>query len=150
MSKPPSGIKQIAQRAGVHVSTVSRALNPQTRTMVSQEVATRILRIASNLSYTRNPLAFGLKTRRSLTVGVIVPDLTNPLFPPIVRAVERTLGKEGYVTILADSDNNRQTKAAILESLQARQVDGLILDTAWLRDDIVAKCQERNIPFVLV
>lgn len=150
MTKSLTGIRLIAQRAGVHVSTVSRALNPKTRTRLSHEVATRILKIASDLSYTRNPLAVGLKTRRSLTVGVIVPDLTNPLFPPIVRAVERTLGKEGYVTILADSDNNRQTEAAILESLQARQVDGLILATAWLRDDIVAKCQEQNIPFVLV
>jgi LacI family transcriptional regulator len=150
MKKPLSGIRLIAQRAGVHVSTVSRALNPQTRTMLSHEVATRILKIASELSYTRNPLAFGLKTRRSMTVGVIVPDLTNPLFPPIVRAVERTLGKEGYVTVLADSDNNREMESAILDSLQARQVDGLILATAWLHDDIVTKCQEQNIPFVLV
>jgi LacI family transcriptional regulator len=108
--------------------------------MVSQEVATRILKIASNLSYTRNPLAFGLKTRRSFTVGVIVPDLTNPLFPPIVRAVERTLGKEGYVTMLADSDNSRETESAILDSLRARQVDGLILATAWLQDEIVTRC----------
>lgn len=150
MKKPLSGIRLIAQRAGVHVSTVSRALNPQTRTMLSHEVATRILKIASDLSYTRNPLAFGLKTRRSMTVGVIVPDLTNPLFPPIVRAVERTLGKEGYVTVLADSDNNREMESAILDSLQARQVDGLILATAWLHDEIVTKCQEQNIPFVLV
>jgi LacI family transcriptional regulator len=150
MRKPLSGIRQIAQKAGVHVSTVSRALNPQTRTMVSQEVATRILRIASSLSYKRNPLAFGLKTRRSFTVGVIVPDLTNPLFPPIVRAVERTLGKEGYLTMLADSQNSREVESAILESLQARQVDGLILATAWLEDDIVTRCQEQGIPFVLV
>jgi LacI family transcriptional regulator len=150
MTKPPSGIKQIAQRAGVHLSTVSRALNPQTRTMVSQEVATRILRIADNLGYTRNPLAAGLRTHRSFTVGVIVPDLTNPLFPPIVRAVERTLGKEGYVTMLADSDNSRDTESAILDSLRARQVDGLILATAWLHDDIVTRCLKDNIPFVLV
>jgi LacI family transcriptional regulator, galactose operon repressor len=150
MGKPPSGIKQIAQKAGVHVSTVSRALNPQTRTMVSQEVAARILKIASTLGYKRNPIAFGLKTRRSFTVGVIVPDLTNPLFPPIVRAVERTLGKEGYVTMLADSDNSRETESAILDSLEARQVDGLILATASLHDDIVARCREQGIPFVLV
>src|SRR5258708_11861797 len=150
LRKGPSGMKQIAQRGGVHGSTVSRALNPQTRTMVSQEVATRILKIANNLSYTRNPLAFGLKTRRSFTVGVIVPDLTNPLFPPIVRAIERTLGKEGYVTMLADSDNSRETESAILDSLRARQVDGLILATASLQDDILPRCQGRKIPFVLM
>jgi LacI family transcriptional regulator len=150
MRKPPPGIKQIAAKAGVHVSTVSRALNPHTRTMVSQEVAARILKIASSLGYTRNPLAFGLKTRRSLTVGVIVPDLTNPLFPPIVRAVERTLGNEGYVTMLADSDNSRETESAILDSLRARHVDGLILLTAWVHDDIITRCREENTPFVLV
>src|SRR3982074_773291 len=133
MTKPPSGIKQIAQRAGVHVPTVWRALHPQTRTMVSQEVATRILRIADTLSYTRNPLAAGLRTRRSFTVGVIVPDLTNPLFPPIVRAVERTLGTQGYGTMLADSDKSRETESAILESLRARQVDGLLPPTASLQ-----------------
>src|SRR5260370_16569961 len=140
MSKTPSGIKQIAQRAGVHVSTVSRALNPQTRTMVSQEVATRILKIANNLSYTRNPLAFGLKTRRSFTVGVIVPDLTNPLFPPIVRAIERTLGKEGYVTMLADSDNSRETESAILDSLRPRPVPGLILPPPCPQNDLLNTC----------
>lgn len=129
---------------------MSRVLNPQTRTMVSQEVAARILKIANSLSYKRNPLAVGLRTRRSFTVGVIVPDLTNPLFPPIVRAIERTLGKEGYVTMLADSDNSREAERVILDSLQVRQVDGLILATAWLHDDIVARCQEQNIPIVLV
>ena len=148
--KTLTGIRLIAERAGVHVSTVSRALNPQTRARLSHKVATRILKIASDLGYTRNPMAVGLKTSRSFTVGVIVPDLTNPLFPPIVRAVEHTLGKEGYVTILADSDNNRETEGAILDSLQARQVDGLILATAWLNDDIVARCQKQKIPFVLV
>src|SRR5450631_3639567 len=150
MIKRLTGIRLIAQRAGVHVSTVSRALNPKTRTRLSHEVATRILKIASDLSYTRNPLAVGLKTRRSFTVGVIVPDLTNPLFPPIVRAVERTLGKEGYVTMLADSDNSREMESAILDSLRARQVDGLILATAWLHDDIVTRCREQNTPLVLV
>jgi LacI family transcriptional regulator, galactose operon repressor len=148
--KPLTGIRLIAERAGVHVSTASRALNPQTRARLSHKVATRIMKIASDLGYIRNPMAVGLKTRRSFTVGVIVPDLTNPLFPPIVRAVEHTLGKEGYVTVLADSDNNRETEGAILDSLQARQVDGLILATAWLNDDIVARCQKQKIPFVLV
>jgi LacI family transcriptional regulator len=150
MNKPLTGIRQIAQRAGVHISTVSRVLNPQTRSMVSQEVAARILKIAESLQYKRNTLAVGLKTRRSFTVGVIVPDLTNPVFPPIVRAAERTLGKEGYVTVLADSDNNRDTERAIFGSLRARHVDGLILATALLDDSIVTECQQHKIPFVLV
>ena len=134
----------------MHVSTVSRALNPETRAMLSHEVATRVLDIARELSYTRNPLAFGLKTRRSLTIGVVVPDITNPVFPPIIRAIERTLGKEGYLTILADADNSQETAATILDSLIARQVDGLILATAALNDQTAEACRKHQIPFVFV
>lgn len=150
MRKSASGIKEIAQRAGVHYSTVSRVLNPQTRTLVSEKVANKILKIAESMSYRRNPMAVGLKTSRSYTVGVIVPDLTNPVFPPIVRAVERTLGKEGYVTILADTDNSLDTERTILDSLRSRQVDGLLLATALLSDDIVKECLKHELPLVLV
>src|SRR5947207_9521043 len=132
MRKNPSGIKEIARRAGVHHSTVSRVLNPQTRSLVSGKVATNILHIAEALGYRRNSMAVGLKTSRSLTIGVIVPDLTNPVFPPIVRAVERTMGTESYVTVLADTDNSMETERIVLDSLYSRQVDGLILATALL------------------
>ncbi len=150
MAKQLSGIRLIAHRAGVHWSTVSRVLNPQTRTMVSSEVAERILKIAESVGYQRNRLAVGLKTRRSFTVGMIVPDLTNPVFPAIVRAVEHVLGAEGYVTVLADSDRSRETETAIIGSMRARQVDGLILATAHLQDNIVAQCRKDRMPFVLV
>ena len=132
MRKNSFGIKHIAARAGVHHSTVSRVLNPQTRVLVSAKVAARILSISEELNYRRNTMAVGLKTNRSHTIGVIVPDLTNPVFPPIVRAVERTMGKEGYVTVLADTDNSIEIERSVLDSFFSRQVDGLILATALL------------------
>ena len=101
--KARANIKDVARRAGVHASTVSRVLNPATRSMVSEALARDILRIAEDLGYRRNPLASGLRTRKTFTVGIVIPDLTNPVFPPIVRAVERTLDAEGYVAFLADS-----------------------------------------------
>ena len=146
----PHGIKEIAKRAGVHHSTVSRVLNSHTRRLVSAKVAAKILVIAGELGYRRNAMAVGLKTSRSFTIGVIVPDLTNPVFPPIVRAVERTMGKEGYVTVLADTDNSIEVERTVLDSLYSRQVDGLILATALLNNDIVAECRKRLIPFVLI
>jgi LacI family transcriptional regulator len=150
MRRTTSGIKEIAERAGVHHSTVSRVLNPQTRTLVSAKVAAKILTIAEAVGYRRNSMAVGLKTNRSFTIGVIVPDLTNPVFPPIVRAVEYAMGKEGYVTVLADTDNSIETERSVLDSLCARQVDGLLFATALLNDDIVAECHRRQVPFVLV
>lgn len=150
MNKDRLGIKDVARTAGVHASTVSRVLNPHTRKMVSDEVAEKVLKIAEELGYKRNPLAAGLRTRRSQTVGILIPDLTNPLFPPIVRGIERTLGAEGYISILADSDNNVKNEEIILEQMKSRHVDGLILATARRKDPTVEECIREGIPVVLV
>jgi LacI family transcriptional regulator len=143
-------IKDVAARASVHPSTVSRVLNPDTRSMVSAPVAQRIIRIADEMGYTRSPLASGLRTGKSFTIGVIIPDLSNPVFPPVVRGIERTLAAAGYISILADSDNNQKSEQAIYESLKQRRIDGLILATAHLGDPVVEQCVQEQLPVVLV
>lgn len=148
--KSKVNIKDVAARAKVHPSSVSRVLNPKTRGMVSEEVAARVMRIAEEMGYSRSPLASGLRTGKSYTVGVVVPDLVNPLFPPIVRGIERVLSDHNYIAILADSDNNRLHEDAILKSMKVRAVDGLILATAHRKDKIVDQCIEEGIPLVLV
>ena len=150
MRNRPVTIKDVAAAANVHASTVSRVLNPETRSMVSTEVAEKVLEVARKLGYLRNPLASGLRTRRSHTVGVLIPDLTNPVFPPIIRGIERALAMHGYVAVLADSGNSTKNKQALTESLLARQIDGLILATAHRKDSLVEKCLDFGIPLVLV
>lgn len=150
MAKRKVNIKDVAAKANVHPSTVSRVLNPETRSMVSETVADRVTRIAEKMGYARSPLASGLRTGRTHTVGILIPDLTNPMFPPIIRGIERSLASEGYIAILADSENKRENENPIVESLKARHVDGLILATAHRRDPVVAKCVEEHIPLVLV
>jgi LacI family transcriptional regulator len=150
MARRKINIKDVATRANVHPSTVSRVLNPDTRSMVSREVADRVARIASEMGYKRSPLAAGLRTGRTHTVGVLIPDLTNPMFPPIIRGIERSLAEQGYIAILADSDNNQKNESAIVESLKSRHVDGLILATAHRRDPVVAACVAEGIPLVLI
>jgi len=145
-----SNIKDVARRAGVHPSTVSRVLNPATRSMVSAELAERILAIADELDYRRNALASGLRTRKTYTIGIIIPDLTNPVFPPIVRGAERTLDAHGYIAILADSGSRDHGEREIIDKLRARDVDGLILATAKRRDPVVDACVDAGIPLVLV
>src|SRR5437868_6238548 len=76
-------LRDVAAMAGVHPATASRALNEQTRDLVNGETAQRVLAAARQLGYRPNPIARGLKTNRSYTIGVIVPDLRNPIFPPI-------------------------------------------------------------------
>src|SRR5258708_20123359 len=85
-SDPPVTLKDVAALAGVHPATASRALNRQTRLLVSGATASRILAAADSLGYQPNTVARSLRTRRSHTVGVLIPDLTNPLFPPLVSA----------------------------------------------------------------
>jgi LacI family transcriptional regulator len=150
MAKRKVNIKDVAARAEVHPSTVSRVMNPETRSMVSERVAERVTRIASEMGYTRSPLASGLRTGRSFTIGVIIPDLSNPMFPPIVRGIERTLEAEGYIAILADSDNSQKSERAIFDSMKSRRIDGLILATAHIEDPIVEDCIEEQLPVVLV
>ncbi|MCH8073055.1 MAG: LacI family DNA-binding transcriptional regulator [Proteobacteria bacterium] len=150
MAKRKVNIKDVAARAEVHPSTVSRVMNPETRSMVSERVAERVTRIAGEMGYTRSPLASGLRTGRSFTIGVIIPDLSNPMFPPIVRGIERTLEAEGYIAILADSDNSQKSERAIFDSMKSRRIDGLILATAHIEDPIVEDCIEEQLPVVLV
>lgn len=118
--------------------------------MVSKTVADRVTRIADKMGYSRSTLAYGLRTGRTHTVGVVIPDLTNPMFPPIIRSIERSLAKQGYIVILADSDNNQKNEISIVESMKSRNVDGLILATAHRRDSVVSTCIDENIPLVLV
>lgn len=150
MAKSKVNIKDVAAAANVHPSTVSRVLNPSTRSMVSEDVATRVAKIANEMGYARSPLASGLRTGKSYTVGVIIPDLSNPVFPPVVRGIERTLSAEGYIAILADSDNNEKSEQAIFDSMKARHIDGLILATAHTEDPVVSTCIDDGMPLVLV
>jgi len=150
MAKRNVNIKDVAAKAKVHPSTVSRVLNPETRSMVSGPVADRVTRIAAEMGYARSSLAYGLRTGRTYTIGVVIPDLTNPLFPPIIRQIERTLADQGYIAILADSDNNQKNETAIVQSLMSRNVDGLILATAHRLDSVVSTIAEDRVPLVLV
>ena len=88
---PTPTLRDVAQLAGVHPATASRALNPQTRPLVNADTARKVLRAAESLGYQPNPIARSLKTARTATVGLVIPDLTNPLFPPIVRGIEDVL-----------------------------------------------------------
>jgi LacI family transcriptional regulator len=143
-------IRDVARLAEVHPGTVSRALNEQTRALVNQDTAERVLRAAEQLGYRPNPIARGLKTNRSYTVGVLIPDLTNPLFPPIVRGVEDRLGDAGYTSLIVNTDNDVERERSQMEAMRARQVDGFIAATARLDVELLAEAAAGGAPIVLV
>ena len=140
----------MAQRAGVHPSTVSRALNPATRHRLSAEVAARVIAAATELGYVPNGLAVSLRTRRSETIGVVLPDITNPVFPPILQGLEAALAEENYVAMVANAGPDPDHQRLVVERLLARQVDGLILATVTRHDSIVDLCLKARAPLVVV
>jgi LacI family transcriptional regulator len=143
-------IQDVARAARVHASTVSRALSTRARPLVTPAVADRVRAAADRLGYVPDPVAAGLRTRRTATVGVLIPDLANPVFPPILRGIEAALGDAGYTAIIANTDNDPDRAVQALERLAARRVDGMILATATHGDPLVARCRRLGLPVVLV
>ncbi len=148
--KKKTGIQALAAAAGVHPSTVSRALSPRTRGLVSEAVARRIESLARRLGYAPDPVAAGLRTRRSATIGVLIPDIANPVFPLILRGMEEALAQAGYTAIIANTDNDAARAREALERLAARRIDGIIVATATRRDPLIRRCAELALPAVLV
>ena len=143
-------LKDVAEAAGVHLSTVSRALNPSTRHLLTPAVVDHIREISRKLDYHPNAAAHSLRTNRTRTVGIVVPDITNPVFPPIIRGIEDSLAKRGYLAILANTDGRLDQEAEIARALRARGVDGLILASVEREDKAVSRLAAEGLPIVTV
>jgi LacI family transcriptional regulator len=143
-------LAEVAKAAGVHPGTASRSLNEQTEKQVNQETVRRIRKIAKQLGYTPNTVARGLRTRKSMTIGVIVPDLTNPIFPPMVRGIDSYLLPRGYSVLVVNTDGSLNLEKKLFDSLMERQVDGLIIATGRSDAGSIAEYHDHGIRAVLV
>jgi LacI family transcriptional regulator len=143
-------LRDVAEHAGVHPATVSRALNPQTRQMVNADTLQRVLDSARELNYRTNGVARSLRTQRTSLVGFVIPDITNPLFPPIVRGVDDALEAANYASLIAYTGGRDEHLHDRLEVLRERGVDGLIVATARYRDRVIDGLESEGIPVVQV
>ncbi|WP_436757805.1 substrate-binding domain-containing protein [Streptosporangium sp. V21-05] len=116
-------ITRVARLAGVSATTVSHALNG--RRPVAEETRRRVLAAIDQLGYRPNVLARGLRTSRSQTIGLIIPDITNPFYPALARGLQDVLGPAGYDEIISNTDGDRELERAAIDQMIARQVDGL-------------------------
>jgi LacI family transcriptional regulator len=140
----------VAEAAGVHPSTVSRALDPARRHLIGNDVLSKVEETARALGYQRNIAAAALRTGRSGMVGVILPDVANPVFGPILAGVEEALGREGCSAIVANAGGSAARALEAVRRLAARSVDGIVLAAAELEDAVVSFCLEAALPIVLV
>ncbi|MDB5764759.1 MAG: LacI family transcriptional regulator [Herminiimonas sp.] len=143
-------IRDVAQHAEVNASTVSRALNPDTRHLLGEEVIKRVMASAKHLGYRRNKAASALRGGRSQLIGMLLPDITNPVFSPIVRGLEEELSGAGFSVLVANTGGTPAEQDRLLERMIGSMVDGLVIATASRQDFLVQRCLQEGMPAVLV
>ncbi len=143
-------IRDVANLVDVHHSTVSRALSSTKRDQISPAMVEKVEKAAEKLGYYPNILASSLKQNRSFAIGVLIPDLMNPVFPPIIRGIQDTAEAFGYTVITANTDDEEVKERDALRMMQGRSIEGVIIATARRTDPVVEECIENEIPFVLV
>jgi LacI family transcriptional regulator len=140
----------IARDLKVSVVTVSKVLRNQGR--ISAATRKRVLRRAKELHYQMNWVARSLVTRRTYTIGLLLPEFTHPFFAEIARVVAQTVRPHGYHVIISYFDEDPELERSEADSLLARQVDGLIIASAQpVRClDLFRRIQRRKVPYVLI
>ncbi|NUT38092.1 MAG: LacI family DNA-binding transcriptional regulator [Hamadaea sp.] len=130
----PATIRDVARASGVHISTVSRAFSaPQ---LVNPETRSKVLETAEKLGYRPNRAARALITGRTHNIGLIVADIANPFFPPLIKAAEREARHRDYHVFVADSNEDPAVEEELVRAL-AKQVDGILLCSPRLANSVI-------------
>jgi len=141
-------IYDVAAQANVSASTVSHVIN-ETR-YVAEETRARVWEAIEALGYRPNTLARSLRRRETSTIGLLVPDNSNPFFAALARAIEDAGFAEGYNVILCNSDYSTKKETTYIDVLLAKQIDGLILSPSRDYPDSLKPVLEDNLPVVVV
>jgi len=141
-------MKEVAQRAGVSITTVSHVLN-KTR-FVSDELARRVNQAIEELDYRPHQLAQSLRRGRTQTIAVLVSDIVNPFFPQVVRGAEDSAKEHGYSLILCNTDENPQTESFYVSLMIDRRVDGFIIAPSMAPEASLKSLVDKEIPLVVI
>jgi LacI family transcriptional regulator len=139
-------IKAVAAAAGVSTSTVSRVFSRPN--LLKESTVARVTEVANRLGYVPHHAARALSTGRLGMIAVVVPDIANPFFPPVIRAAQAHAATAGVSTVVGDTDENPAKELDLLVELE-RRTDGVVLVSSRLPEDAVRKRAQRG-PLVLV
>jgi LacI family transcriptional regulator len=120
-------LRDVAEEAGLAVSTVSSILSGRTDSWASKETRERVFAAAQTLNYKPNRMAQGLRLSRFQAATIVVPDLTNPLFALLARTIQRALQQAGYELLIEDTEENLERERKILGDVASHNTDGVIL-----------------------
>ena len=139
-------IKDIAKKANVSVSTVSRVIN--NKPDVNEKTREKVINIIKKYNYQPNDVARGLKLKETFSIGLVIPDISNPFFPEVARGVEDCGNDSSYSVILSNTDNNNKREQNAIKFMLNKQIDGIILTLSTQNKDILYNLEENNIPVV--
>ena len=143
-----TSIKDVAREAGVSIATVSRVLNDID--VVNEDTKKKVLDAISKLGYRPNIVARSLKTQRTKTVGILVPDISSGFYPEIVRGAEDVANIYDYNVIFCNSDFDSEKEKEYLRVLKEKMVDGVIYMSSSLQEETLDIINELNLTTVLV
>jgi LacI family transcriptional regulator len=141
-------IADVAREAGVSLMTVSRVINDKDG--VSPTTRQRVLEIVERLDYQPSSIARGLATQRTGTLGLVVPDVANPFFSDVARGAEHVAYAQGHNVFLCNTDEDPLREETVLQSLEAKRVDGVVLCSSRLDDGKLCSVLARHPSVVLV
>jgi LacI family transcriptional regulator len=141
-------LADVAERAGVSTATISRVINNSG--YVSEELRERVLKTVAELNYSPNGVARSMSQRRTLTLGLVVPDISNPFFTALARGAEDVGQKSGYSLVLCNTDRDLDKERGYLSVLREKRVDGVMLIMAGSEITHVQQLLDAGMKLVLV
>lgn len=147
MEKQTITIYDVAREANVSMATVSRVVNGNPN--VKPSTRKKVLEVIERLDYRPNAVARGLASKKTTTVGVIIPDVTNLFFSSLARGIDDIATMYKYNIILANSDQNESKEIQVLNTLLAKQVDGIIYMGNKITDELRGEFSRSKTPVVL-
>lgn len=141
-------IKDVAKMAGVSPSTVSRVLSG--KGVVKESTRQKVMEAVMSLNYRPNVLARGLKKGETKTIGLIIPNIRNPIFPVVVKGVEDMARRYGYTVVLCNTDESAELEKEYIQKLRKRWVDGLILVPSGKEVEHIRELQQEGFPVVVL
>lgn len=141
-------INVVAEKAGVSIATVSRAFNE--RELVKEETRSRILQIARELNYKPSPIARGLSTKTTDTIGVILPDLVGEFFMDIIHGIDKEAYKANRYVMISSSHSQRNIIETLIEFMASGRVDGVILMAPQMQKEVSDFIKKSKRPIVLI
>ncbi|WP_165861225.1 LacI family DNA-binding transcriptional regulator [Paenibacillus paeoniae] len=140
-------IQHVAERAQVSKATVSRVLNNNPQ--VKGEIKERVLRAIKELNYRPSTIARNLATNQTNTIGLILPDITNPYFPVLARGIEDAAHRLGYTIFISNTDNDPKLEQDIIHKMVEQQVGGIVLISSTLDEKAVNDLTSLQTPIIL-